>query len=378
MYDVQVAFLEADRFGRAGGDRRGCGGFGSLRQATPTSASPQQAQQAVNNAFRALGSQSGVVLHISLGVTGTQLQQLAGKDGSSRLTAKAATDLAATSIVVDLNTGNGQALNKQAGTDPTEQFGLAVNVGTVKPASDDSPVELRYVDQTFYVRADLPTLLKDLDQNPSAASGFQKAVTSQAANNYVPGLATLGQGGWVSVPASALTGLLQGLGSGRLVEHVDVGAAAVAPAPERLQRATPSTPEPAPAEDARITRRRCKLKPFVEDVERLLPASLGSIPGASSVGKQINSAVGKMRQSEGRHRRVGQRQQGAGDRHRPQPVRSQSGSQCRSGSRSHRAPRSNLRRRSTPLDLSQRRRAARRDAERGVRLEHLSRLVQVV
>jgi hypothetical protein len=269
------------------------GVLGACGSATPTSASPEQAQQAVTNAFRSLGSQSGVVLHISLGVTGAELQQLAGKDGSSRLTAKAASDLAATSIVVDLNTGNGQALNKQTSTDPDEQFGLAVNVATAKTTSAASPVQLRYVNQTFYVRADLPTLLKDLDQSPSAASGFQKAVASPEANNYVHGLATLGQGGWVSVPASTLTELLQALGGG--------GSSSTSMSAQQLWLQLENAFNanavyaPAGASGGRTHyTAMLKLKPFIEDMEGLLPASLGSIPGASSVGKQINSAVGQI------------------------------------------------------------------------------------
>ena len=39
---------------------------------------------------------------------------------------------------------------------------------------------------------------------------------------------------------------------------------------------------------------RLALKPFVQDVEQSLPTSLGSIPGASSVGKHLNEAVGQL------------------------------------------------------------------------------------
>ena len=56
--------------------------LGACGSATPANAPPQQPQQAVNSAFRSLGSQSGVALHVSLGVTGKQLQQMAARDGS--------------------------------------------------------------------------------------------------------------------------------------------------------------------------------------------------------------------------------------------------------------------------------------------------------
>src|SRR5579862_1344201 len=107
--------------------RMGLGGLAAVAAAavvlaacgstTPASAPPQQA---VNTAFRNLGSQSGVTLRVSLGVTGKQLQQIEAGDGSHALTSTAANDIAATSVVVDLN---------QTSSGRNGQFGLAVHVG---------------------------------------------------------------------------------------------------------------------------------------------------------------------------------------------------------------------------------------------------------
>jgi hypothetical protein len=269
--------------------------LGACGSSTPTSASPQQA---VSSAFNALGSQSGIDLHISLGVTSKELQQMAAHGGSGGLSLTAANDIAAGSIVVDFNTGNGTPLNKQTSADRSQQFGLAVQVPAPSGANSAQaadPVELRYVDQTFYLRADLPTLLHDLGQSSSSAAGFQHA--AQGADQYVPGLAALGQGNWVSVPASALTGLLQGLqaqmpgaaGSSSLSTSGQIWS--------QLQTAfTTNTKFAKAGTSGGRTHYTASLavKPFVQDVEQSLPASLGSIPGAASVGKQINSAIGKI------------------------------------------------------------------------------------
>ncbi len=254
--------------------------LGACGSTTPASAPPQQA---VNDAFRSLGSQPGATLRVSLGVTGKQLQQITAGDGSHALTTTAADDIAATSVVVDLN---GRS------TDRNGQFGLAVHVGTAPAASSD-PVELRYVNQTFYLRADLATLEKDLGQSTSAAGGLQSALASPDANNSVPGLSALGQGNWVSVPASELAGLLQAAGGS--------GSSA---SDQQMQQMWTQLRN-AFSDNATYTKvgttggrthytASLALKPFVQDVEQSLPASLGSLPGASSVGKQVNDAVGQL------------------------------------------------------------------------------------
>ncbi len=261
--------------------------LGACGSAAPASAPPQQG---VTRAFHSLGSRSGIDVRISLGVTGEELRQMATTGGSGRLSPTAARDIASTSIVVDLNSGNGKPLNSiQARTNRHETFGLAVQVGT------SAPVQLRYVGQTFYVRADLPALLNDLGQSATAAGGFQSAL--QGADAYVPGLAALGQGNWVSVPAEALRTVLNGL------QTEIPGAAGAANSSNsgqlwsQIEKAFTANTEFAQVGTQRGRTHymvRLAVRPFVQDLETSLPASLGSLPGASSLGKQINSAIGKI------------------------------------------------------------------------------------
>jgi hypothetical protein len=265
--------------------------LGACGSSAPASAPPKQA---VNQAFRALGSQSGLDLHISLGVTAAQLQQMARADGgSSALTPHVADDIASSSIVIDYNTGNGKAINNTAAaTDHAQQFGLAVQVGT------SDPIQLRYLDQTIYLRADVATLLRDLGQDPSKAAGFGQAV--QGANQYVPGIAALGQGNWVSVPVSALTGLLKGLPA--------AGSSAATPASPAVSKQMLSQLHQAFTSNATYTDLGTKsgrteyqaslaVRPFVQQALSAVGSSLGSlsnVPGASSITGSINSSINKI------------------------------------------------------------------------------------
>jgi hypothetical protein len=266
--------------------------LGACGTAAPASAPPKQA---VNQAFDALGAQAGIDLRVSLGVSAAQLQKMATTNGgSSGLTAQNAKDIAESSIVVAYSTGNGKSINdSQAATDPAQRFGLAVQVGA------SAPLELRDVNQTIYLKADLATLLKDLGQDSTPANGFSRAV--EGANQYIPGLSVLAQGGWVSVPASALTGLLQGLQT----ELPSSSSSASTPATSgqilsQLHLAFTSNTTyalagaPGPRTHYKLT---LAVKPFVHEVLTALGSSLGnlsSVPGASSIANNINSAIAKI------------------------------------------------------------------------------------
>ena len=274
--------------------RLGTGGVAAAVAATLTlaacgSAAKVPPQQAVNNSFQAIGSQSGVDLRISLGVTAAQLQQLGkASGGTDELTPKVANAIASTSLVVDFNTGNGKALNdNQAAKDPAAQFGLALQVGAA------NPVEVRYVGQTVYIRADAKNLLTDLGQDSSKAAGFQQAL--QGADAYVPGLAALGKGQWVSVPSSTLDALLKGLQS----KLPSSSSAAPTPAMtqqllHQLQQAfTSNATYTEVGTQGNRTHYQISLavRPFVQQVMAALPASLGSVPGASSLGNNLKGAI---------------------------------------------------------------------------------------
>jgi hypothetical protein len=69
-----------------------------------------------------------------------------------------------------------------------------------------TPIELRYLNQTLFVHADLHTLGADIGKD---TSGLKKAL--QSANGFVPGISALGGSGWVSAQPAALAPLLNGL-----------------------------------------------------------------------------------------------------------------------------------------------------------------------
>ena len=277
--------------------RLGTGGVAAAIAATLTlaacgsSAAKAPPQEAVNNSFQAIGSQSGLDLRISLGVSAAHLQQLGRTtSGTDEITPEVANAIASTSLVIDLNTGNGKALNdKQATKDPAAQFGLALQVGTA------SPVQVRYVGQTVYLRADAKSLLTDLGQDPSKAAGFQQALRS--ADSYVPGLAALGQGKWVSVPSSTLDTLLKGLQS----KLPSSSASSAAPTPAMAQQLlhqlhqafTSNATYTEVGTQGNRTHYQISLavRPFVQQVIAALPASLGSVPGASSLGNNIKGSI---------------------------------------------------------------------------------------
>jgi hypothetical protein len=114
-------------------------------------------------------------------------------------------------------------------------------------------------------------------------------------------LSALGRGDWVSVPAAQLTALLQGLQS-----EIPAGlGSSSSAAPGQQMQQTWTQLRNAFNDNAAYAKvgthggqthytATLALKPFVQDVEQSLPAALGSIPGASSVGKQIDSAVGQL------------------------------------------------------------------------------------
>ena len=160
----------------------------------------------------ALGSQSGIDLRISLGVTAAQLQQIAAPGPIDGLSPEGRRRHRRR---IDRHRHRHRQReapqHSRTGADHSQQFGLAVQV-PARPAPNSAqaadPVDVRYVNQTIYLRADMPTLLNDLGQEPLAGRGAS-GTRPRAPNSTSRGFAALGQGNWVSVPASALSGLLR-------------------------------------------------------------------------------------------------------------------------------------------------------------------------
>ncbi len=158
-------------------------------------------KQAVGNSLSTLQDQSSISLAFSVGLTPSQITQLADAHGGSGIPPQVAQTLSESSIVLSFATGSGEELkSKQTEKDHSDRVDFGLKIGS------SMPVEIRYVGQALYARVQLTQLLSDFGQGPSTAAGLQSAL--QKGNQYVPGLDALGQGKWVSVTKASLAPLL--------------------------------------------------------------------------------------------------------------------------------------------------------------------------
>lgn len=168
-------------------------------------ASSETPQEAVQSAVSKLGSQSDMKMVLSLPITADQAKQLSSQNGGKPMSDQEATALTTGTIFLNVATGSGEALDStQAQSDPNDSvdFGLAIGSNT--------PLELRYVGQSLYARAQIQQLLTDVGQNPAKASQFSTELSSL--NSYVPGISALAQGNWVEINhqgLQSLSGLLK-------------------------------------------------------------------------------------------------------------------------------------------------------------------------
>jgi hypothetical protein len=170
---------------------------GSLSQ---SGAAGQTPQQDVTAAIAALGRQSSVTVRMSIPMTSAQARQLLDKDGAT-ITPAMAQAVSTGSVVLTERTGHGEAIDSdQAQADQANSYAVTVNVGA------DVPLDVRYVDQSLYVRMDASQLATDTGQSPSQASRMQHGLAQ--ANTFVPGLSALGQDKWVEASNSTLASLL--------------------------------------------------------------------------------------------------------------------------------------------------------------------------
>lgn len=187
------------------------------------SASQQSPASAVDSAVSSLGSSSSLDMHLSLGISPAQAETLSGKSGS-HMTAADATALTKGSIFFATQTGHGEALDsKQALTDSSNAFDLGLQFGSQKP------LELKYIDQNLYLRADTSQLLTDLGQNPAKADGFKRTLAQ--INTVVPGISNLGGSSWVEVSHSSL------LSVESLLKQLGASQGSTQPSPAQLQTA---------------------------------------------------------------------------------------------------------------------------------------------
>jgi hypothetical protein len=243
-------------------------------------------ERAVGNAFGAVLSQPNVDLQVSLGVTAQQLQQLSSQLGKTSLSPKVAASIAGMSLVFELNTGHGEHLNSaQARTDHANQFSFALQIGS------SAPVEIRYLAGSIFARADASTLLGDFGLAPAEAASFRHAL--QRANAYLPGLAALGQGQWVSVQTAAFAPLLNGL-------KAKVPATTPASSKKLLDQLKAAFTNNATYSNAGTHGGRTEYNVtvaahnLVQQLAGLVPSAISSVPGASSATKSLGSLASKI------------------------------------------------------------------------------------
>ena len=162
-------------------------------------AADQTSQQAVNSAISALGKQSSLSVRVSIPITPERAQQLSKKGGQALTPAQAQT-VASGSLLLTERTGHGEALDStQAQTDQANSYSVSLTVGS------DTPVDVRYVGQSLYVRVQASKLASDVGQSPSRVSGLQSSLAQ--ANLLVPGPSALGQDQWVEISHASLESL---------------------------------------------------------------------------------------------------------------------------------------------------------------------------
>jgi hypothetical protein len=244
-------------------------------------------ERAISNSFGAVLAQPSVNLQVSLGVTPEQLRQLSGQvGGKTALNPTLAAAIASMSIVFDVRTGHGEHLNSaQARTDPANQYSFGLQIGS------SVPVEVRYLNGTIFARADASTLISDFGLAPSEAASFQHAL--QSANAYVPGLAALGQGQWVSAQTSAFAPLLNGL-------KAKVPTTAPTSSKKLLDQLKAAFTNNATYSNAGDHGGRTEYTVtvaahnLVQQLAALVPSSISSVPGTSSATKSLGSLANKI------------------------------------------------------------------------------------
>ncbi len=158
-------------------------------------------EQAVADSFSRLQSQSSISVAVSLGLSPQQIITLSKSKGGSPIPLQTAKTLSETSIVFSMATGHGENLKStQAKSDAANSYDVGLRVGA------SMPVEIRYVNQALYGRVQIPQLLQDF--GAPASDGQSAEAALGRANQYVPGLADLAQGRWVTVSKASLQPLL--------------------------------------------------------------------------------------------------------------------------------------------------------------------------
>jgi hypothetical protein len=258
------------------------------------------AAQTVRDAFTSALAGPGINLQVSVAVTPQQLRQISqlsqrAHPGTSVMPGSAGSQM---SIVVNVYPGGGESTQSaQFATDPNNQLDFAIQLG------QETPLEVRYVAGVLYARADLASLLSQ--SGSTSASAGQIGSALQKAKDEVPGLAALGEGGWVSTNLSNLSPLLNAAGINASVMS-KAGAATVTMLSHFESALTVKTTYTNLGDQGGRTEYQLTLpgRKFLKQLGEAVSNDIANlaggtpIPGASSMGNQlgqaINQAVGKV------------------------------------------------------------------------------------
>ena len=251
-------------------------------------------ERAIGNAVSNQLAQPGLNMQVSLGVTPAQLLELNRiEHGDASFTPQVASSLSRTSLRINVDPGHGESLqSKQFASDTNNRYEFAIQVGNAQP------VQVRYVDGRLYARADLPTLISDFGGRASTVTNVQRELGE--ADLYVPGVAALGHGKWISADPKALAPLLQ-----RGASNSSNGNSAISQTDTRTllnhikSALTSNTGYSNLGNHGGRTEYQLKVRAhdFLQSLRSTLPNDLSSIagraavPGASSLGSQVSKAI---------------------------------------------------------------------------------------
>jgi hypothetical protein len=251
-------------------------------------------ERAIGNAVSKQLAQPGLKMQISLGATPAQLLQINRiEHGDSSFTPGVASALSQTSLLINVDPGHGESLqSKQFASDTNNRYELAIQVGNAQP------LQVRYVDGLLYARADLPTLISDFGGQSATATKVQRELGE--ADLYVPGVAALGRGKWVSADLKALAPLVQRRGSNTSSGNSTFSQADARTLLNHIKSALTSNSTYSNAGNhGGRTEYRLKVRAhdFLRSLQSTLPHDLSNVagkvpvPGASSIGSQVSKAL---------------------------------------------------------------------------------------
>ena len=176
-------------------------GCGSGTSATKTAS--EDPKTAFSSGLDGLGNTDALTVTLKLDASSDQLVALSKEDPSGTpLTAKQAQELSTASVVIETKTTDGSKLSTATGSSPSKAaFRLAVQ------DSGSSLAEIRSLDNTLFVQADLKTLLDIFGK--SKQYGDLTARTS----SLPPFVQAFVQGKWVSLDLNSLKSLASQFGA---------------------------------------------------------------------------------------------------------------------------------------------------------------------